>query len=75
LTQLDEICKKKSGNITKQKMKKMYIGISPYLTQLNEICKNNTDWGAIQKKLNVVPSKKMEKNEGAIKKKSKKMTI
>jgi hypothetical protein len=27
----------------------MIFGIQPYLTQLNEIRKNNTDWGAIKK--------------------------
>jgi hypothetical protein len=32
---------------TSRQPKKLIFGIPPYLTQLNEICKNNTDWSAM----------------------------
>jgi hypothetical protein len=38
----------------------LIFGIQPYLTQLDEILKNNTNWGAI-KKIMGVPSKKIKK--------------
>jgi hypothetical protein len=39
--------KKNKKNITSSQPRKLIFGIQPYLTQLDEICKNNTDWGAI----------------------------
>jgi ribosomal protein S17E len=43
------IQKNKQKITTSRQSKKLIFGIPPYLTQLNEICKNNTDWGAIKK--------------------------
>ena len=40
---------KKIKNITSSQPRKLIFGIKPYLTQLDEIRKNNTDWGAIKK--------------------------
>jgi hypothetical protein len=40
---------KKKKNITSSQPRKLIFGIQPYLTHLDEICKNNTDWGAIKK--------------------------
>jgi hypothetical protein len=40
---------KKKKKITSSQPRKLIIGIQPYLTQLDEILKNNTDWGAIKK--------------------------
>ena len=48
----------KKNQITSSQPRKLIFGIQPYLTQLDEIHTNNTDWGA----------KKIEKNWGAIKK-------
>ena len=38
---------KKIKKITSSQPKKLIFGIQPYLTQLDEIHTNNTDWGAI----------------------------
>ena len=35
--------------MTYSQPRKLIFGIQPYLTQLDQICKNNTDWGAIKK--------------------------
>ena len=40
---------KKKKNITSSQPRKLIFGIQPYLTQLDKIRKNNTDWGAIKK--------------------------
>jgi hypothetical protein len=39
----------KKKNITSSQPRKLIFGIQPCSTQLNEIRKNNTDWGAIKK--------------------------
>jgi hypothetical protein len=41
--------KKEEKNITSSQPRKLIFGIQLYLTQLDEIRKNNTDWGAIKK--------------------------
>jgi hypothetical protein len=41
--------KKTKKNITSSQPRRLIFGIQPYLTQLNEIRKNNTAWGAIKK--------------------------
>jgi hypothetical protein len=43
------IKKKKKKKITSSQPRKLIFGIKPYLTQLHEIIKNNTNWGAIKK--------------------------
>jgi hypothetical protein len=47
--------------ITSSQPRKLIFSIQPYLTNLDEIRKNNTDWGAIRK----------IKNRGTIKKRKK----
>jgi hypothetical protein len=54
------IKKKKKKNIPSSQPRKLIFVIQPYLTQLDEISKNNTNWGTIKKKY-----------QGAIKKKKK----
>ena len=51
---------KKNKKNTSSQPRKLILGIQPYLTQLDEISKNNTDWGAIEIKI-WVPSKKTKK--------------
>ena len=41
--------KKNKKKNTSSQPRKLILGIQPYLTQLDEIRKNNTDWGAIKK--------------------------
>ena len=43
------IKQKKQKNITSSQPRKLIFGIQPYLTQLDEIRKNNTNWGTIKK--------------------------
>ena len=50
--------KKKKKKITSSQPRKLIFGIQPYLTQLDEILKNNTDWGAIKKKRGAIKKKK-----------------
>ena len=40
---------KKIKKITSSQPRKLIFGIQPYLTQLDEIHTNNTDWGAKKK--------------------------
>ena len=46
---------------TSRQPRKLIFGVQHYLTQLDEICKNNNDWGAINKTKIGVPSKKIIK--------------
>ena len=39
----------KKNQITSSQPRKLIFGIQPYLTQLDEIHTNNTDWGAKKK--------------------------
>ena len=55
---------------TSRQPKKLIFGIPPYLTQLNEICKNNTDWSAMNKKIKKWGTVKKNKKTGAIQKKN-----
>jgi hypothetical protein len=41
--------KKNSKKTTSSQPRKLIFGIQPYLTQLDEIRKKNTDWGTIKK--------------------------
>jgi hypothetical protein len=66
------IQKKYKKLTTSRQPKKLIFGIPPYLTKLNEICKNNNYWGAIQKKLIKWGAIKKTKKLGCHPKKNKK---
>jgi hypothetical protein len=53
-------------NIPSSQPRKLIFGIQPYLTQLDEIYKNNTNWGTVKKKT---------KYRGAIQKKIKQKSL
>ena len=70
------IKKNQKKSTTSRQPRKLIFGIQPYLTQLYEICKKNSDWGAIQQIKNWGAIKKLKKNWGAIKNNEReKMTI
>jgi hypothetical protein len=54
--------KKKKKNIASSQPRKLIFGIQPYLTQLDEIRKSNTDWGAI-KKINKIGIQPINQNQ------------
>jgi hypothetical protein len=56
--------KKKSKKYTSSQPRKLIFGIQPYLTQLDEMSKNNTNWGAIQKMKKMGDHKKKHKKFG-----------
>jgi hypothetical protein len=72
--------KKNKKNITSSQPRKLIFSIQPYLTQLDNICKNIIDWGAIQKdykiwgaikkKLGAIQKKNLTKNKWTLNKKS-----
>ena len=53
--------KKIKKNITSSQPRKLIFGIQPYLTQLDEIHTNNTDWGAKKKLKKIGSHKKIHK--------------
>jgi hypothetical protein len=53
--------KKQKLKITSSQPRKLIFGIQPYLTQLDEILKNNTNWDAIKKIIRSHQKKKKKK--------------